>query len=215
MKNLLIKELRLTVHPLTWIFLAFAVMTLIPGYPILVGSFFICFGIFQTFQSGRESNDVLYTALLPLAKGDAVRARYTTVTFFQMLAFLLMALLTALRMTTLRDSPVYTGNFMMNANLVYLGYVLVIFALFDLFFVGPFYRTAYKFGKPFILFLIVSFLFVSLGETMHHLPGLAFLNTCENLPVQLCILLVCLAFYILSAVLSCKRACRSFELLDL
>ena len=41
MKKLLYKELRLTAAPITYLFLAFALMTLIPGYPILMGGFFI------------------------------------------------------------------------------------------------------------------------------------------------------------------------------
>ena len=65
MNKLLKKELRLTAAPITYFFLAFALMTLIPGYPILVGGFFITLGIFYTFQMARESNDILYTALLP------------------------------------------------------------------------------------------------------------------------------------------------------
>ena len=32
-------------------------MAFIPAYPILVGAFFVCFGIFRFFQSGRENND--------------------------------------------------------------------------------------------------------------------------------------------------------------
>ena len=64
MNKLLKKELRLTAAPITYFFLTFALMTLIPGYPILVGRFFITLGIFYTFQMARESNDILYTALL-------------------------------------------------------------------------------------------------------------------------------------------------------
>lgn len=37
MNKLLKKELRLTAAPITYFFLAFALMTLIPGYPIFVG----------------------------------------------------------------------------------------------------------------------------------------------------------------------------------
>lgn len=68
MKKLLHKELRLTAAPITYLFLAFALMTLIPGYPILMGGFFITLGIFYTFQTARESGDILFTALLPCKK---------------------------------------------------------------------------------------------------------------------------------------------------
>ena len=53
MKNLVRKDLRLAVIPLTWIFLAAALLTLVPGYPILLSAFFICLGIFYSFQQGR------------------------------------------------------------------------------------------------------------------------------------------------------------------
>ena len=59
MKNLLIKEIRLASSLLSYLFLLFSLMTLIPGYPIMVGSFFVCLGIFQSFQNARETNDIL------------------------------------------------------------------------------------------------------------------------------------------------------------
>ena len=75
-RNLLSKEIKLAASPLAWLFISFSLMAFIPGYPILVGAFFICFGIFQCFQSGRENNDILYTVLLPVSKTDAVKAKY-------------------------------------------------------------------------------------------------------------------------------------------
>ena len=75
MSELLKKELRLAASPLSYWFLAFALMTMIPGYPILVGGFFVCLGLFQSFQNAREQNDVIYTALLPVRKTDIVRAK--------------------------------------------------------------------------------------------------------------------------------------------
>ena len=50
MKSLLMKEFKLAASPLAYIFLAGALMTLLPGYPILMGAFFICFGVFHSFQ---------------------------------------------------------------------------------------------------------------------------------------------------------------------
>ena len=112
MNKLLKKELRLTAAPITYFFLAFALMTLIPGYPILVGGFFITLGIFYTFQMARESNDILYTALLPCKKQDVVRAKYTFCVLIELLGWLLCAVLTAVRLTALREAAVYTKNAM-------------------------------------------------------------------------------------------------------
>ena len=88
MKNLLFKELHLSTPLLTFLFLAFSLMTFIPGYPILMGVFFVCFGIFQSYQFGREDNDILYTVLLPIKKSDAVGAKFASAAVLQMVSFL-------------------------------------------------------------------------------------------------------------------------------
>lgn len=215
MKNLLIKERKLAAHPLSYIFILFAAMTMIPGYPILVGSFFVCLGIFYTFQQSREENDILYTILLPIDKKDVVRARYAFVCSIELWAFLLMTALTILRMTALSGAGVYTSNVMMNANLVYLAFAAVIFALFNGVFVGGYFRTAYKFGKPFVVFTVLGFVVVGLGETLHHLPGLSWLNDTGYAPAQAVFLVIGLAVYALVTFFACRRAEANFEQIDL
>ena len=63
MKELLRKECTLTALPMTYLFLLFALMTLVPGYPIAVGGFFFCLGLFQSTLSAREQHDLLFTLL--------------------------------------------------------------------------------------------------------------------------------------------------------
>ena len=215
MKNLLNKELRLSAHLLSYLFLVFSLMALIPGYPILLSAFFICFGLFQTFQNGRETNDVLYSVLLPISKKDVVKARYIFVCLIQIIAFLLLGVLTMLRMVFFASAAPYVNNAMMNSNPVFLAWTLLIFALFNTLFVGLFYKTAYKFGKPFVAFIVASMLVVCIAEALHHLPGLEFLNTLDRLPLQLMLMLSALAIFVLATITSCRTAQRNFELLDL
>ena len=87
MSALLRKEIRLSSLPLTWLFISFGVMTLIPGYPILCSVFFITLGIYQSFQSAREANDILYSALLPVAKNDVVKGKYQFVMTVELCGF--------------------------------------------------------------------------------------------------------------------------------
>ncbi|MBQ7720473.1 MAG: ABC-2 transporter permease [Clostridia bacterium] len=215
MINLLNKELRLSAHLLSYLFLAFSLMALIPGYPILLSAFFICFGLFQTFQNGRETNDVLYSALLPIDKKDVVKARYIFVCLIQITAFILMAGLTALRMVFFASAAPYMNNAMMNSNPVFLAWTLLIFALFNTLFVGLFYKTAYRFGKPFIAFIVASMPVICIAEVLKHHPGLEFLNTSDRLPLQLMLMLSALAVFVSATIISCKAAQRNFEQLDL
>ena len=53
MRNVLQKELRLSASGLTYLFILFGLMFLLPGYPILCGAFFVSLGILQSFQAAR------------------------------------------------------------------------------------------------------------------------------------------------------------------
>ena len=48
MKQLVKKEFTFTALPLCYLFLLFSGMTMIPGYPIAMGSFFLCLSLFQS-----------------------------------------------------------------------------------------------------------------------------------------------------------------------
>ena len=217
MRNLLIKELRLSTMMLTYIFLGFVLMTFIPGYPILCGAFFFCLGIFQSYQASREANDILYSVLLPVAKRDVVKAKYMAAVLLQMAAFILCAICTFIRMGLLSDTAVYGTNVMMSANFVYLAFVLVIFAVFNLIFIGGFFKTAYGIGKHFVVFIIVNFIIIAIAEALHHLPGFGWLNALDfsYMGGQIAVLAAGIVIYVIVTVLSCRKSQQRFEKIDL
>ena len=217
MKSLLIKELRLAASPLSYIFLSASLMTLLPGYPILMSAFFICFGVFQSFQSGRENNDILYTVLLPVSKTDAVKAKYRFAVMIQMIAFGITSVITMLRMTLMTKAAPYVTNPMMNANQAFLAYILLVFALFNWLFICGFFKTAYKFGAPFVRFIVFSFLLITVAEVLHHIPGLEFLNETDTLcnTSMWMILVAAFVIYGIVTAISCKVAMNRFERVDM
>ena len=216
MKNLLIKEFRLCASPLTWAFLAAGFFTLLPGYPILLGSFFISLGLLHSFQNGRETNDILFSILLPVPKADVVRAKYAFCGFIQLTGFLIMVVLTIIRMRLMGEAEVYRQNALMNAGPLFLTFVLLIFAAFNTVFLGGFFRTAYRTGIPFLSFGITTFFLVAVGESLHFFPGLEFLNepNGERVGPQMIMLAVGLLIYLLSTWVSCRRSIRRMEMLD-
>ena len=58
MKNLLLKEWRLALHPAALLFLCLSSMLLIPSYPYFVIFFYTCLGLFFICLSGRENKDI-------------------------------------------------------------------------------------------------------------------------------------------------------------
>lgn len=217
MSKLLKKEIRLAASPLSYWFLAFALMAMIPGYPILVGGFFVGLGLFQSYQNAREQNDVIYTALLPVRKTDIVRAKVGFTVLIECAAWVLSAVLTLVRMTALSDAAIYTQNAMMNANLVYLGWLAVLFGLFNLIFVRGYFKTAYKIGKPFVIFTIIGFLVVAVAEVLHHLPGLGWLNATgfDRLSGQVVFLCAGITLFLVMTGYTLYASARSMEQLDL
>lgn len=217
MKNLMRKEIKLSASLISFVFILFSIMAMIPGYPILVGTFFVCFGVFQSFQNACANNDILYTVLLPIKKTDVVKAKYGFAILIELLSFVIMVILTILRMTQMADVAPYVNNVMMNANQFFLAGNLLVFALFNWLFVGGFFKTAYKYGKPFLIFSVVSFLMIAVAEALHHIPGLEFLNATDAMRDgrMWLLLVIALLVYILVSVAFCKVSIKRFEKVDM
>ena len=217
MSALLKKEMRLAASILSYLFIGFGFMALLPGYPILCGVFFITLGIFYSFQSAREANDIVYSVLLPVAKKDVVKGKYQFSILIELSGFLVMAVLTLVRMTVLSESSVYRSNALMNANPFFLGMVLLIFGLFNFIFLGGFFKTAYKFSKPFITYIIAAFFMIGVAEALHYFPGLKALNAFgfDHILLQMLLLLGGALLYTALTYFSYRKACEDFEMIDL
>ena len=217
MCNILRKEMQLSASVLSYLFIIFGIMFLLPGYPILCSVFFVTLGIFQSFQTAREANDMVFSALLPIAKRDVVKGKFLFVCFIEFCSFLLMTAVTVLRMTVMSQAEVYRHNALMNANPFALGMALFIFGLFNLIFIGGFFRTAHKFAKPFITYIIAAFLMIGAGEAAHHFPGLEPVNAFgfEHIFLQLVLFAVGAACYGILTLISFRISCKNFEKIDL
>ena len=217
MSLLLKKEMRLSTLLLTYLFIGFAFLTLCPGYPILCGAFFVTLGIYQSFQSAREANDLVYTALLPVAKRDVVKGKFQFVMMIELCGFALMLILTLVRMTALTDAAPYRSNALMNANPFFLGLALLIFALFNVIFLGGYFKTGYQIGKPFVIYIVVTFLVIGVAEALHHIPGLEALNAFgfDHFGLQIALFLVGVLLFVVLNLLSYRKACDNFEKIDL
>ena len=105
----------------------------------------------------------------------------------------------------------------MNANPFFLGMALLMFGMFNMIFVGGFFKTAYRFSKPFVTYIIVCFLLIGAAEALHHFPGLEALNAFgfDHIGLQLTTLLAGIIIYILLTFVSYNKSCDSFDKIDL
>ncbi|MBO5999080.1 MAG: ABC-2 transporter permease [Lachnospiraceae bacterium] len=217
MRNILRKELKLSASVIAYFFILFGLMFFLPGYPVLCGAFFSALGIFKSFESAREANDIVFSALLPIAKKDVVKGKYWFVCLIEACTLAVMAIAVILRMTVFSDAIAYRSNALMNANLFALGAAFFLFGLFNLIFVGGFFRTAYKLGRPFITYIVVNFLCITVFEALHFIPGFERVNAfgTEDIGLQVLLLFAGIAAYSLMTIFSYRRACVNFEKIDL
>ena len=105
----------------------------------------------------------------------------------------------------------------MAANFVYLAFVLLIFACFNVIFLGGFFKTAYGIGKPFVLFTVANFLIIAVAETLHHIPGLGWMNVLnfDFMMEQVTILIGAIGIYAVLTVMSCRKSWLRFQKIDL
>ena len=190
MKALLYKEFKLAMHPICYLFIAlFPLMILIPGYPLAIGFIYVlsCYPIlFLGANKGQQSNDLLFSTLLPVRKKDIVLARIITVIFMQVAFMVIMSLLYPIAYNfTGNIVDEETGKTLQNAGFSLNSYVLVLaialvgFALADLIFF-PIY---YKHGKSIVtstLLTILGFV-VYIGVTTIALPYIIGVEACNSI----------------------------------
>ena len=173
--NLLNKELRLAAHPNLFIFTFLGVLVIVPAYPYCMVFMFGCMAPFITFMYGRETNDIYYTALLPVKKSDVVKAKCLLLAVMQTAQLLISLPFAVLRVYILPD-----GNPAgIEANAAYYGFGLMIYAVFNLIFLTVFFKTAYKAGKAFLFAVIPAALMAVSAEVIVHFPQFSWLDSTE------------------------------------
>ena len=89
--------------------------------------------------------------------------------------------------------------------------------LFNLLFIGGFFRTAHKFAKPFVSYIIAVFLVIGAAESVHHFPGLDAVNAFgfEHIVLQLALFAAGVSCYMMLTLVSIRYSCKNFEEIDL
>ena len=230
MKALLYKELKLAMHPICYVFIAlFPFMILIPSYPIAIGFLYVltCYPIlFLGANKGQQSNDLLYSTLLPIRKKDIVKARIMTVFLMHLVFIALTSALYPLAIfinnsineaslaTDPNASPVVVPGLGLHSYVLVLAIVIIGYAIADLIFFPIYYKN----GKS----IVMSTLMMILGFVLYlgiftiglpFIPGLEWINELP-LYVQLIILGVSIIIYIALHLVVYKVSYKRLEKVD-
>lgn len=213
MFNMLYKEIRLSAHPNLFIFTLLGMLVIVPAYPYGMVFIFGCLGPYITMMYGRETNDIYYTALLPVKKTDIVKAKCLLFVLAQMTQILISLPFAILRVYILPD-----GNPAgIEANLAYYGFGFIIYAAFNMIFLTTFFKTAYKAGKAFLLAIIPATFCMILMEVLVHFPKFKWLDSTKayDLLKQSPILVIGIVFYTIVMLLTYRVSANRFKKVDL
>lgn len=211
--TLLYKEMRLVAHPTSIVFAFLGCLVLVPSYPYSVIFMFGCLAPYITFLNARETNDVWYTAVLPVTKRESVLGKCLLVVFFQLFQLLFSIPFALLRNTmNIANNPVG-----LDATVAWYGFGFILYAVFDLVFFPTFYKSGYKVGKSFIFAAIpMVFLMIAI-EVTAHIPIFVWMDSHqpEHLLIQLPILIVGIVCYGVLVPLAYQISAKRFEKVDL
>ena len=200
------KEMRLAMHPASLGFLALSALLLVPNYPYYVTFFYTSLGIFFICLGGRENKDVEYSLLLPIAKTDAVKARFLTV-------------LLAVPFALLRQQMAVPLNQVgIEANIAFFGFSFVMLGIFNFVFFLVYYKDVRQVGKAFLIASTAVFLYTAVMETLVHIvPFFALrLDTLDPqfLTEKLTVLVLGFILFLLLTFGSARTAMKNFEKQD-
>lgn len=211
--KLLYKELALAAHPTSIIFIFLGCLVLVPAYPYTVIFMFGCLAPYLTFQYARETNDLWYTALLPVTRKESIRGKCLLILFIRLFQLLIAVPSVLLRkILQVENNPVG-----MDATLAWFGFGLMIYGIFDLVFFPAYYRNGYKSGRAFVMAAIPMLLMMVAVEGAVRIPQFAWLDSyalpglMRQVPVFL-IGILCYGYFI---TLAYRISVKRFEHVDL
>ncbi len=206
MKNMIYKELRLTLHPLFYVALLFGALLLIPQWPYFIALMYFFFIVVPNiFSTAKAQNDLDFSASLPVRRGDIVKARIMSIVILELLQIIVAAVFAAINVA------IYPmGNFLMEPNAAFIGFALMMYGIHNVILFPMFYKTAYKIAVPTIAAITVSVLFACAAETaVQIIPAARVLDgrlsTWAHFAVLICGIVIFALLNLLAAKISVKR----------
>ena len=220
MKNLLYKELKLSVPVQTWIFVCLSITIAIPSWPSLISFFYPLAGLTVIFALGAANRDILYTSTLPIRKKDVVKGKVLLLSFMELLTIFIAIPCGILKVILLSGDSEGMEYPDLGINFATFGFVFFLFGIFNLIVLPWFYKKPEgKNSVPFIVGdFVTMFLMGIIMAVFMAVPHAAeFINTFQGVALwtQLGILIIGMALFFLFTFLADKLAEKNFQKVDI
>ena len=214
-KNLIYKELKLSVQPWMYVFLAAAFMLLFPAWVFVVPMAFIFLVFMFIIRSDKANQDLAFVPILPIPKKDAVTARTATLVIVE-----LAALVVAIPVAVARFFIYHEDNTAgMNVNLAFFGFLLLMYTVFNAVYLYGAYQRPYRMLWPILGGSILAvFTGVMLTSAVVYVPTRAMLfndRGLGNIGGQLIVFFFGAILYAVTTYAAYRKAVTDIAKLDL
>lgn len=213
--------------------LVFPLMCLIPNFPLFIGTLYVvpAFSfLFLGAQKGKQSNDLFYSALLPIRKKDIVKARMISGIVMELTCLLILGILIPIKMVIENamgpENVVFTTGGIVSS----LAFAVIAYGVVNAIYFLMFYKNGRSVMAPSLIatffYVIFTFIFGSLltavnppvnpGDPIQPLvPGYYSAFVSIDIGIQFVYLTVALVIYFAINYFVYKRASQELEQADL
>ncbi|MBW7452896.1 ABC-2 transporter permease [Paenibacillus sepulcri] len=212
MVNLVMKDLKLGVNPMFFVFpFLIGALMLVPGWLyFLVPLYFCWITIPNMFGGFRIQNDLIFTSMMPVTKKDMVKARVSVIVILELL-HIVIAMIYGL--ITIRLYPNLTYYFF-GPYMGFWGLCFVMLAIFNIIFISMYYRTAYKYGAATTASIASAMLFAGIAQWLgiqnSYLADIFYGAGVDNMALQTSILIAGIVIFIAFTMLAYRIAIKRF-----
>ncbi|MBN2540081.1 MAG: ABC-2 transporter permease [Bacilli bacterium] len=216
MKQLMIKEFKLSIHKFFWFIpILTGALLLIPQWVYLIAMmYFFWITIPNVYSTYNSQNDLAFCMLMPIKKEDYVKSKILSVITLELVTMLFGGVFAILNRVLYHNT-----NFLLDLNLAYFGVVFLMFGLFNLAFYPIYFKTAYRFGKATIVGNVVAILFALGVELLvAFIPSLnqwMKASTSQELTFRVIFLLISFLMFAGFNYIAYKISAKRFERIDL
>ena len=161
MIKLFIKDLRLAINPIFFFLpILFGALFLIPQWPyFIVFMYFFFISVPNIFGVFNAQNDLGLSIMMPVSKKEIVRGRFLSIGFIELLYLIWGGVFAVIH------NLIYgRESFLFDPNPALFGFAFLMFAVFNLCFFPMYYRTAYRYGIPTIIGVVVTIIYAAAVE---------------------------------------------------
>ncbi|TCZ78159.1 hypothetical protein E0485_08515 [Paenibacillus albiflavus] len=217
MYNLVMKDMKLAVHPLFILFpFVMGALMFIPSWLyFIVIMYFFWVSAPNLFAQYRTQNDLLFTAMLPVSKKDMVKARVSVIVILELL-HIVTAMIYGLFRILLFPNDTY---YFFAPHMGFWGLCFVMLAIYNIILIPMHYKTAYKYGMAQLVSILAAMAFAGVAQWIQiQSPFVSDIfngSGANNTVLQISILVVGIVIFMACTMIAYRIAIKRFLKVEL